>query len=62
MEICNWCTKDACTLHICDKCKRCSDCCACDVPLNKEAPVKPPTMKEQGFAEPAVQENVQEES
>ncbi|GEM_PF-1474791 len=28
--ICIWCTKDACENHLCDKCKRCSDCCECD--------------------------------
>ncbi len=30
-RICVYCTKDACDNHICDKCRRCSDCCACDL-------------------------------
>lgn len=34
-EICVWCTKDACSLHLCRKCKRCSDCCECDIPLDE---------------------------
>jgi len=33
IEICAWCTKDACANHLCRKCRRCSDCCECDVPL-----------------------------
>ncbi len=32
-DICVWCTKDACGNHLCPKCRRCSDCCECDVPL-----------------------------
>jgi hypothetical protein len=28
-----WCTKDACDNHLCEKCKRCSDCCVCEVRL-----------------------------
>ncbi|MDX2268874.1 MAG: hypothetical protein NW208_12260 [Bryobacter sp.] len=28
-EICVYCTKDACELHLCDKCARCTDCCLC---------------------------------
>ena len=28
-EICVWCTKDACALHLCEHCRRCSDCCLC---------------------------------
>ncbi len=28
-EICIWCTKDACALHLCEHCRRCSDCCLC---------------------------------
>ncbi len=28
-EICVWCTKDACALHLCESCHRCSDCCLC---------------------------------
>jgi len=32
-EICIVCTKDTCSNHRCDKCRRCSDCCHCEVPL-----------------------------
>ncbi len=32
-RICLYCTKDACDNHLCEKCGRCSDCCACEVPL-----------------------------
>ena len=28
-EICVRCTRDACPNHLCEKCKRCSDCCVC---------------------------------
>lgn len=34
-DLCAWCTKDACELHRCQKCLRCSDCCRCDVPLER---------------------------
>jgi hypothetical protein len=33
-EICVYCTKDACSNHLCGKCFRCSDCCECEIPLN----------------------------
>lgn len=32
-QICAWCTKDACDDHLCEKCRRCSDCCRCEEPL-----------------------------
>ncbi len=35
-DICVFCTKDACGNHLCEKCRRCSDCCTCDVPLAAE--------------------------
>jgi len=38
-RICAFCTKDACDMHICEKCGCCSDCCQCEVPL--EEPVHP---------------------
>lgn len=52
-EICVFCTKDACSNHICQRCRRCSDCCACDMPLTSsnedaratdasEPPAQPP--------------------
>jgi hypothetical protein len=33
-DICVYCTKDACPNHLCSKCRRCSDCCECEVPLD----------------------------
>lgn len=32
-RICVRCTKDACDNHLCEKCRRCSDCCECEVTL-----------------------------
>ncbi len=32
-DICIYCTKDACSNHLCDRCHRCSDCCACEMPV-----------------------------
>lgn len=34
-QICVYCTKDACGNHLCVKCRRCSDCCECTVPLDE---------------------------
>jgi hypothetical protein len=34
-EICVWCTKDACGNHLCVRCRRCSDCCECAIPLEE---------------------------
>jgi len=34
-RICEWCTKDTCANHLCEKCNRCSDCCECEVPLDE---------------------------
>jgi hypothetical protein len=36
-RICIWCTKDGCDNHLCPKCRRCSDCCTCEVPLAESA-------------------------
>ncbi|MBK9171200.1 MAG: hypothetical protein IPM24_27590 [Bryobacterales bacterium] len=36
-RICRYCTKDACSMHLCERCGRCSDCCLCEVPLDPEA-------------------------
>jgi len=33
-QICAYCTKDTCANHICAKCQRCSDCCACELALD----------------------------
>lgn len=29
-KICVYCTKDTCSNHLCERCRRCSDCCVCD--------------------------------
>ena len=34
-RICLYCTKDACDNHLCEKCARCSDCCACEIHLDE---------------------------
>src|ERR1700724_3128617 len=39
-RICAFCTKDACSIHICDRCGCCSDCCQCDVPLDEAQPAR----------------------
>ena len=31
-DICVACTKDACPNHLCLRCRRCSDCCVCEMP------------------------------
>jgi len=36
-RICALCTKDACNNHLCEKCRRCSDCCECEVALYEES-------------------------
>ena len=33
-RICVTCTKDTCQNHLCEKCRRCSDCCGCEVPVD----------------------------
>jgi transcription elongation factor Elf1 len=38
VNICSYCTKDACSNHRCERCKRCSDCCECEYPLSAEEP------------------------
>jgi hypothetical protein len=35
--ICIFCTKDACSNHICQRCHRCSDCCACEMPVTSSS-------------------------
>jgi hypothetical protein len=37
-RICAYCTKDTCDNHLCVRCRRCSDCCTCEVPLEPEPP------------------------
>jgi hypothetical protein len=36
-RICVRCTKDACNNHLCEKCRRCSDCCECEVALTESS-------------------------
>jgi len=36
--ICVRCTKDTCSNHLCERCGCCSDCCACEVPLDEHEP------------------------
>ncbi|MDQ6760462.1 MAG: hypothetical protein M3Z32_11455 [Acidobacteriota bacterium] len=38
LDICARCTKDACPNHRCVRCKACSDCCECEVPLTEPEP------------------------
>jgi hypothetical protein len=40
VNICSYCTKDACSNHRCERCKRCSDCCECEYPLSAEEPLR----------------------
>lgn len=35
-RICVYCTKDACENHLCVRCHRCSDCCACEMRLDDD--------------------------
>lgn len=35
-EICVYCTKDVCSNHFCERCKRCSDCCVCESPIIRD--------------------------
>lgn len=39
-QICGYCTKDACDNHLCERCHRCSDCCACEVRLEEPMMVR----------------------
>jgi len=50
-DICVFCTKDACSNHICERCRRCSDCCECDMPKSA-----PPLVVE-SYATPACPED-----
>lgn len=43
-KICVRCTKDACANHLCEKCRRCSDCCECEVALNGHVPEFTPAL------------------
>ena len=35
-DICLFCTKDACSNHLCERCSLCSDCCTCEMPVFNE--------------------------
>ncbi len=45
-DICAHCTKDICSNHLCEHCRRCSDCCEC-----KDQPVRPRVLKPTIFRE-----------
>ncbi|MGD0497638.1 MAG: hypothetical protein ABSC23_04290 [Bryobacteraceae bacterium] len=55
-RICVRCTKDACYNHLCERCLRCSDCCACEVrltePLHEPRPSPKPDPRPEGEAAP----------
>ena len=40
-RICVRCTKDTCANHLCEKCGACSDCCDCEIHLDREGPHDP---------------------
>jgi hypothetical protein len=40
-SICVYCTHDACGNHLCEKCGRCSDCCACAARVQTETKSDP---------------------
>ncbi len=56
VNICSYCTKDACSNHRCDRCKRCSDCCECEFPLSAEEPAPEALAQEAMAQEPMTQE------
>ena len=49
-EICVYCTKDTCANHLCERCKRCSDCCVCESPIIRETPVHEPAVEPENTA------------
>jgi hypothetical protein len=49
-RICGFCTKDACDMHICERCGCCSDCCQCEVPLDEPVPMHPEAPLEHAVA------------
>jgi hypothetical protein len=53
-DICVFCTKDACTNHLCERCRRCSDCCECEVPLTRREQRAEVQHRPATSAEPAV--------
>ena len=51
-EICVYCTKDTCGNHLCQRCKRCSDCCVCESPIIRESKEEAPPLEEEPTPEP----------
>ena len=45
-KICVYCTKDACSNHLCLRCMCCSECCHCDMPTNAEEDAEPDVVLE----------------
>ena len=54
--ICIFCTKDACDNHICQRCRRCSDCCACEMPVTSDSQEEAPVQQTQEPAGEAPEE------
>ena len=50
-RICARCTKDACNNHLCEKCRRCSDCCECELALTETPQTLPLTSARSVFRE-----------
>jgi len=61
-RICAFCTKDACGMHICERCGCCSDCCQCEVPLDEPLHAHTEAPPEHTVAIPPVAETSQPES
>ena len=57
-EICVYCTKDTCANHLCERCKRCSDCCVCESPIIRETRAHEPLGETENIA--AVEEALEE--
>jgi hypothetical protein len=49
-EICVYCTKDTCANHLCERCKRCSDCCVCESPIIRETQIHEPANEAENTA------------
>ena len=49
-EICVYCTKDTCRNHLCQRCKRCSDCCVCESPIIREKQAQEPAAETEHVA------------
>jgi len=67
-QICAYCTKDTCANHMCSKCLRCSDCCACELALDTPPAseihhmeyVRKPEYSEQDDLDPDIEDDIAE--